>query len=76
MCGQALAAGSAMQVVTACLAMRDDIVHPTINYVMPDPVCDLDYVPNVARRCRVRSVLIHAHSLGGSHVAMVLGSAQ
>jgi 3-oxoacyl-[acyl-carrier-protein] synthase II len=76
MCGQPLAAGSAMQVVTACLAMRDDIVHPTINYVMPDPICDLDYVPNVARRCRVRSVLIHAHSLGGSHVAMVLGSAQ
>jgi 3-oxoacyl-[acyl-carrier-protein] synthase II len=76
MCGQALAAASAMQVITGCLSMRDDIAHPTINYATPDPVCDLDYVPNVARRCRIRTVLIHTHSLGGSHAAMVLGSAR
>ena len=74
MCGQALAASSAMQVVSACLAMRDDIVPPTINYSVPDPKCDLDYVPNVARVTRVRNALIHAHSLGGSHVAMILGA--
>jgi len=74
MCGQSLAAASAMQVIAGCLAIRDHIVHPTINYTVPDPVCDLDYVPNKARKCRVNSVLIHAHSLGGSHVAMVLGS--
>jgi 3-oxoacyl-[acyl-carrier-protein] synthase II len=73
MCGQALAAGSAMQVVNSCLAIRDQIVSPTINYSIPDPACDLDYVPNVARRTRVRTALIHAHSLGGSHVAMILG---
>jgi len=74
MCGQALAASSAMQVVVSCLAIRDSVVHPTINYTSPDPVCDLDYVPNVARTTRVRNALIHAHSLGGSHVAMVLSS--
>lgn len=74
MCGQALAAGSAMQVVGACLALRDQIAPPTINYEMPDPLCDLDYVPNRARLARVRMVLIHAHSLGGSHVAMILGA--
>jgi 3-oxoacyl-[acyl-carrier-protein] synthase II len=72
MCGQALAAGSAMQVVAACLALRDQIVPPTINYCATDPSCDLDYVPNVPRRARLRHVLIHAHSLGGSHVAAVL----
>jgi 3-oxoacyl-[acyl-carrier-protein] synthase II len=72
MCGQALAASSAMQVVVGCLVLRDQIVSPTINYRVPDASCDLDYVPNVARRARVRSVLIHAHSLGGLHSAMVL----
>jgi len=72
MCGQALAASSAMQVVAACLTLRDQIVAPTINYSIPDPACDLDYVPNIARPARVRSVLIHAHSLGGLHSAMVL----
>jgi len=74
MCGQALAASSAMQVVSSCLTMRDNIVPPTINYKVPDPKCDLDYVPNVARVTRVRNTLIHAHSLGGSHVAMILGA--
>ena len=72
MCGQALAASSAMQVVTACLTLRHQVALPTINYRVPDPLCDLDYVPNVARPARVRSVLIHANSLGGLHSAMVL----
>jgi len=74
MCGQPLAAGSAMQVVASALAMRDSVVPPTINYSVPDPNCDLDYVPNVSRTTRVRNSLIHAHSLGGSHVIMVLGA--
>jgi 3-oxoacyl-[acyl-carrier-protein] synthase II len=73
MCGQALAASSAMQVVASCLTLRHQAIAPTINYSIPDPACDLDYVPNQSRRARVRNVLVHAHSLGGSHVAMVLG---
>jgi len=73
MCGQALAAGSAMQIVAACLTLRDQTVSPTINYQVPDPDCDLDYVANEARRVRVRHALIHSHSLGGSHVAMIIG---
>jgi len=74
MCGQALAASSAMQVVVSCLALKNQIVPPTINQQAPDPRCDLDYVPNAACTARVRTVLIHAHSLGGSHVAMILGA--
>ena len=58
----------------SALAMRDSVVPPTINYSAPDPNCDLDYVPNVSRPTRVRNSLIHAHSLGGSHVIMVLGA--
>ena len=73
MCGQALAASSAMQIVSVCLTLRDQIAPPTINYHVPDPQCDLDYIPNIARRIRVRHALVHAHSLGGSHGAMVLG---
>ena len=75
MCGQALAASGAMQVVAACLAIRDNFVPPTINHNHPDPECDLDYVPNVGRRVRVDKVLIHAQSIGGSHGALILGAA-
>jgi 3-oxoacyl-[acyl-carrier-protein] synthase II len=74
MCGQALAASSAMQLVVACLALRHQVVPPTVNYEMPDPQCDLDYVPNVYRTARVRTVLVHSHSLGGAHFAMILGT--
>lgn len=74
MCGQALGAASAIQVVGSCLALRDQMVSPTINYQVFDPSCDLDYVANVARHTRVRHVLIHAQSLGGYHAAMVLGA--
>jgi len=74
MCGQAMAASGAMQVVSSCLAIRDSIVPPTINYCVRDPACDLDYVPNVARRVRIRNVLVHAQSIGGSHAALILGA--
>jgi 3-oxoacyl-[acyl-carrier-protein] synthase II len=73
MCGQALAASGAMQVVLSCLVLKHQTVPPTINYRVSDPLCDLDYVPNNARPARVKSLLIHAHGLGGTHSAMVLG---
>lgn len=72
MCGQAFAASSSMQVVASCLSLRDGILPPTINLVAPDPFCDLDYVPNTSRTARVRSVLVHARSIGGSHTTMLL----
>jgi 3-oxoacyl-(acyl-carrier-protein) synthase len=74
MCGQALAASGPMQVVAACLALRDHRVPPTINYQERDPKCDLDYVPNRSRAVRANNVLIHAHSMGGSHTAVILSS--
>jgi 3-oxoacyl-[acyl-carrier-protein] synthase II len=74
MCGQAMAASGAMQVVAACLAIRDNMAPPTINHTMRDPACDLDYVPNVARPVRIRTVLVHAQSIGGSHAALILGA--
>jgi 3-oxoacyl-[acyl-carrier-protein] synthase II len=74
MCGHALGAAGAMQIVTACLAMKHGIVPPTINYDQPDPRCDLDYVPNIARGVRLNNVLVHTHSIGGTHMALVLGT--
>jgi 3-oxoacyl-[acyl-carrier-protein] synthase II len=75
MCGQALAASGAIQTVVGCLAIRDHIVPPTINYEYPDPFCDLDYVPKQSRSARVDTVMIHAQSIGGSHSALLLGRA-
>lgn len=74
MCGHALGAAGVMQVVTSCLVLRDAIVPPTINYEERDAACDLDYVPNVCRRVRTRTVLVHSHSIGGTHMVMILGA--
>jgi 3-oxoacyl-[acyl-carrier-protein] synthase II len=73
MIGQPFAAGSSLQVVASCLTLRHGIIPPTINYNTPDPACDLDYVPHRARRARVRTLLVHAHGMGGTDSALVLG---
>src|SRR5437762_11078982 len=75
LCGHALGAAAAMQVVTTSLVLRHGVVPPTINLDEPDTRCDLDNVPHVARRARVRNALIHSHSIGGTRLALVLGAA-
>jgi 3-oxoacyl-(acyl-carrier-protein) synthase len=72
MIGHAMGAASAFQTVASCLTLEHSIIPPTINYEVPDPECDLDYVPNVARTSRVRTVLINAHAMGGTHSVLVL----
>lgn len=76
MIGQPFAASGLMQALATVLALKHQVIPPTINYDFPDPECDLDYVPNHARVARIRHALFHAHSLGGhlpgSHSAMVL----
>lgn len=71
--GHPFAAASALQVVASCLTLQHGIIPPTINYETPDPDCDLDYVPNRARRARVRTLLVHATGMGGTNSALVLG---
>jgi 3-oxoacyl-[acyl-carrier-protein] synthase II len=73
MIGQPFAAGSSLQIVASCLTLQHGVVPPTINYDTPDPSCDLDYVPQRARRARVRTLLVHAHGMGGTDSALVLG---
>jgi 3-oxoacyl-[acyl-carrier-protein] synthase II len=73
MIGHAMGAASAFQVVASCLTLEHSVVPPTINYEVPDPECDLDYIPNKARSSRARTVLINAHAMGGTHSVLILG---
>jgi 3-oxoacyl-[acyl-carrier-protein] synthase II len=73
MVGQPVSAAGTIQAAAACLSLREQVVPPTINQETPDPRCDLDYVPNVSRVARVRTVLINGHSFGGSVAALVVG---
>jgi 3-oxoacyl-[acyl-carrier-protein] synthase II len=73
MIGQPISAAGTIQAAAACLSIQDQVVPPTINQEVPDPRCDLDYVPNVSRTARVRHVLVNGHSFGGSVAALVIG---
>lgn len=72
MIGNAHAAAGIFQVISSCLAIRKSLLPPTINLEIPDPDCDLDYVPNKARLTRIRRILLSARSMGGSCTILVL----
>src|SRR5207302_187154 len=67
MIGHALGASGALETVAAVKSIETGIIHPTINYETPDPECDLDYVPNTARRAEVRVVLKNSFGFGGQN---------
>lgn len=72
MTGQPFAAGGGWQVVASCMAMHSSLIPPTINYRVPDPECDLDYVPNIVRPARVETVMLNSHSVGGTHTCLII----
>jgi beta-ketoacyl-acyl-carrier-protein synthase II len=71
MTGHIMGATGAIESVFCTLAIRDQVVPPTINYETPDPACDLDYVPNEARPRNVRVCLNHAFGFGGHNAVLV-----
>ena len=73
MIGHLLGAGGAVEAVACCLVLHEGIIPPTINLHDPDPECDLDYVPNTARRPEggVRAVLSNALGFGGHNAALI-----
>ena len=74
MTGHMLGAAGAVEFIACLLAIDRGIVHPTINYEFPDPDCDLDYVPNEARRMPVRIAISNSQGFGGHCVSVLLSS--
>ncbi|HIC90377.1 MAG TPA: beta-ketoacyl-[acyl-carrier-protein] synthase family protein, partial [Anaerolineae bacterium] len=72
MVGHALGAAGAIASLAALLTLYHGLIPPTINYHTPDPECDLDYVPNVARRQPVQVAMVNAFGFGGQNVAVIL----
>ncbi|MFI0411611.1 beta-ketoacyl-[acyl-carrier-protein] synthase family protein [Actinomadura sp. 3N508] len=76
MIGHSLGAIGSLEVAACALALRHQVVPPTANLAVPDPACDLDYVPNEAREHRMGRVLSVGSGFGGFQSAMVLGEFQ
>jgi 3-oxoacyl-[acyl-carrier-protein] synthase II len=70
--GHMIGAAGAISAVFAVQAMHAGIVPPTRNYRTPDPECDLDYVPNVARQATVATALVNSFGFGGQNICLVL----
>jgi len=72
MIGHALGAAGALELIASVMALRQDIVPQTINYLGPDPACDLDYVPNEARQMPVRVALSNSFAFGGLNAVLAV----
>jgi len=72
MTGHLLGAAGGIETAACALAIRDGVVPPTINYETPDPDCDLDYVPNVARMAAVRACLNNSLGFGGHNACIAM----
>jgi len=72
MTGHLLGAAGAVEFIVCCLTIKEGVVPPTINYQYPDPECDLDYVPNVARQAKVEVCMSNSLGFGGHNVSLVV----
>jgi len=74
MTGHMMGASGAVEAVVCALVIRDQVIPPTINLRTPDPDCDLDYVPDAARKADVRIALSNSFGLGGHNASVILGA--
>jgi 3-oxoacyl-[acyl-carrier-protein] synthase II len=72
MTGHLMGAAGGVELIACAMAIEEGIVPPTINYETPDPVCDLDYVPNEARRMPVKAAMSNSLGFGGHNASVVL----
>jgi 3-oxoacyl-[acyl-carrier-protein] synthase II len=76
MIGQPLSAASSLQFITAMLAIEDNYVPPTINYEIPDPDCDLNYIPNKGEQKDIMTAMACSFGMGGSNASVVVKNCQ
>ena len=72
MTGHTLGACGALEMIGCCLMMENEFLHPTINYTEPDPLCDLDFIPNQGRPGTVNAMMSVSFGFGGYNAACVL----
>ncbi len=71
MIGHQLGAAGAVEAIFTLLAMDSGVIPPTINYENPDPECDLDYVPNEARKADLRVAMSNSFGFGGTNATLL-----
>ncbi len=72
MTGHLLGASGGVELISSVLSIKHGIITPTINYENPDPECDLDYVPNTARECKVKCAMSNSFGFGGHNSVLVV----
>ncbi len=72
MTGHLLGAAGGVELIACIMSIKDNMVHPTINYQTPDPACDLDYVPNKSRQVNVNAALSNSLGFGGHNATLIV----
>jgi 3-oxoacyl-(acyl-carrier-protein) synthase len=71
--GHSIAGSGALELIGCILSLRDQVVPPTINYKVPDPECDLDYVTEGKRNLPLRNIMSNSFAFGGSNAVLIIG---